>query len=237
VKFLGFLEYLYARIVVQVWSMRPDLRLESIRRFQAIESDGTWHLFQVLRMTHATEERAKIFQHILEEDSHADLFHDVFQSEARVPFQPKAFTREDLVVNSSETWKSMLFVHVGEVSATRRFKKLQKALCAVKPDDLLGAALGRIARDEEGHISLTEQLARQLQVQKGVLRRELLFIHLNRISNSLTQFTLWLANAAGIALLICGYWLLGIFGMRAARKRLAGNFVLVDNNEVKSFST
>lgn len=226
------LEHLYAKVIAKVWSANRNLQNQAVRRFQSIEADGVWHLYQVLRMTKDPKSRARIFQHILEEDSHADLFCEVFQKDSSTAFQPQSFTREDLVSGSNEAGKFLLHVHVGEVSATRRFKALKRFL----PEGNLKAALSKIVQDEEGHIELTQRLAQQLNMKEPELNTELRYIRLARLRNSAEQLFLRMTNWLGLAILILGYWCVGFIGSRSARARLQKKFVAFNNNQLKKFA-
>jgi hypothetical protein len=225
------MEMVYSRLIARLWRSYPRLQAKAVRRFQSVEADGVWHLFQVLQQTTDPRERAKVFQHVLEEDSHAELFRDVFCSENSECFQPLQSPRSELTPGGFEAWRAFVHVHVGEVSATRRFTALSRAL----PEGPLSSALKRIVRDEEGHIGLTEELARHLQVEERKVASELLAVRWSRFIGSLRQLALQAMNQITGFLLIVGYWLLGGFAALTLRARMRQPRVLVNNNYMKKF--
>ena len=233
-KHLGFTNAavgFYTRIIVGVWSFRKKMQLEAVQRFHTIEADGVWHLFQLLFKVDSSKERAKIFQHLLEEDSHAELFSEVYQNDSNVPFKAKQFNRKMLVSGEVGVGVWLLHVHAGEVSATRQFRALIVAL----PDGALRSALEKIVNDEAGHIELTNDLATQMGVTPRVLQRELKMIQFQRLTHGIKQMFLGMTNTLGIWILTLGYWSLGGFAKRSARVALSRRFVVDDNNFLKKF--
>ena len=236
--FHNFIEFLYCGVITLLWRFFPTLQLQAVRRFQSIEADGVWHLHQILRRNRDPIDRAAVFQHLLEEESHADLFREVFQNDSNQIFQPILFARTSLPLPLEKGTKDpalsdlFLYVHVGEESATRRFR----SLCKTLPEGELSRALQRIVKDEEGHIGLTDRLARKLGVSTTKLRAMILWISIKRFSDQAQQNALRVTNAIGLSLLSLTYLCFGFLGAPSARAALKQRLVRVDNNSLKRFS-
>jgi rubrerythrin len=225
------LQELYVKVIVQYWKIFPSQQLNAIRRFQAIEADGVWHLYSALHMTTDPQKRAMLFQHIIEEDSHAENFSDVFSDYSEVPFQQQHFERVPLIRGESELWKIISYIHVGEVDATKKFTLLEKNL----PNGSLRSTLNKICRDEAGHIHLTAHLAKKFEIDTNKIQMQVRAFRRARFLESLSQLVLRLANQMGLIFLVLGYWIFGGIGFIQARRKLEKRFVEYNNNHLKRF--
>ena len=102
------------------WAAAPARVGEVIRGFQSTEADGVWHLYQGMRRITDPEERAIVFGHCLEEESHADAFARVYRHYGERVFTPSHFERKPLYPDDAPEWKTLPSVHVGEATATKR---------------------------------------------------------------------------------------------------------------------
>ena len=230
ISMLTAIESLKIKFAVSVgWSAAPGRVSEVIRGFQATEADGVWHLYQGMRSIDDPKERAIIFGHCLEEESHADAFASAYRHYGARVFSPTHYERKHLYAGDQPIWKTFAFVHVGEVDATQRFRLLKETL----PAGALKECLSTVVSDEEGHIDLTYNMLKRLGATDGSIRSEVRWVRMRRL------WERWLRvgkqvvdNLANVALSIT-YYVFGVFLYGVARRRLMAGFVTYDNNKPK----
>jgi hypothetical protein len=228
------IERLKIRLAVSAgWSVLPggeNQRVsEVIRGFQATEADGVWHLYQGMRSISDPRERAIIFGHCLEEESHADAFVRAYRHYGGRVFSPTHFERKVLYAGDQPIWKTFAFVHVGEVDATQRFRLLEQAL----PSGALKECLGGVVSDEEGHIDLTYQMLKRLGASDGAIRAEVRWVRLRRLWERWLRVGKRVVDTLANVSLSIVYYVFGLLLYGAARRRLAAGFVAYDNNTMK----
>ena len=215
-------------IVSLLWSSRGRTA-EAIRGFQATEADGVWHLHRGLARITDPKQRAIVFTHSLEEESHAEEFAHVYGLYAERPMSPATYERDDLHGASDALWKSFAYVHVGEEDATERFRYLHAAL----GEGALKESLGRIVADESTHVDLTHDMLLAMGATDREIRAEVLRVRLTRL------WELWLRSGKRVVdvlasvLLSVAYVVLGVFLTEPARRRIASGVVEFDNNRLK----
>lgn len=212
-----------------LWKANPELKFEAIRNFQATEADGVFHLLRGVRRTPTAKEKAILISHIIEEESHADIFASVYSRESNRAMVPSFFERENLYSESDPLWKLIAYVHVGEDDATLRFNEMLRFL----DDGPLKSALEKIVRDEEGHIGLTEQLAGKMGASPRQLRGEALRVRLRRLKSQWFRMGERVINHLSSVLLAMTYLVFGLLLAPSARKKLKERVVNYDNNRVK----
>lgn len=224
------IERLKIRLAVSVeLTDKPARVSEVIRGFQATEADGVWHLYQGMRQIEDPRERAVIFGHCLEEESHADAFVRAYKHYGGRVFTPTHFERKALYAGDEPIWKTFAFVHVGEVDATQRFRILSQEL----PPGALKDCLSNVVSDEEGHVDLTYEMLKRLGASDSAIRTEVRWVRARRL------WERWLRtgksvvdNLATISLSLV-YYVFGALLFTAARRRLSRGFVTYDNNKMK----
>lgn len=227
---LDAIERLKIRLAVSVgWAAAPDRVGEVIRGFQSTEADGVWHLYQGMRGIPDPKERAIVFGHCLEEEAHADAFARVYRHYGGRVFTPTHFERRPIHEGDAPVWKTLAFVHVGEVDATQRFRLLSEAL----PEGPLKECLQTVIEDEEGHIDLTHNMLKRMGATDGDITSEVRRVRLRRL------WERWLRlgqrvveNLANLGLSVA-YYLFGLLLFGAARRRLRASFVAYDNSSLK----
>jgi len=226
----GAIERLKIRLTVSVgWSLAPSRLPDVIRGFQATEADGVWHLYRGLPRITDARQRAIVFGHCLEEESHADAFTRTYKQYEGRPFSPLLYERETLYADDQPIWKTFAFVHVGEVDATQRFRFLADAL----PKGALRDCLRTIVRDEEGHVDLTSQMLLGMGATAGSIRREVVLVRVRRLWERWLRVGKRVVDTLADVLLSVVYFAFGLVLSSVARRRLEASFVAHDNNVMK----
>jgi|SRR5579883_2858711 len=213
------------------WTMQGKLP-EAIRNFQATEADGVWHLRRGMRLLADPRQKAIVFSHSIEEESHADEFTRAYHHYGARPMQPANYERADLYDPKSPAWKTFAFVHVGEHDATERFRLIHKEL----GNGVLKESLGKIVADEEGHVDLTHDLLLAMGATPGQIKREILKVRLKRAWDRWLRVGKGVVDIFATALLSLIYYVAGFFLFTAARRKLSSRFVEYDNNHLKKLS-
>lgn len=210
------------------WS-RPGRKLDAIRGFEATEADGVWHLRRAIDAIDDSELKAIVFTHSLEEEAHAEEFNRVFKESSPVGKSAPRYERKVLYGPDEPAWKSFAFVHVGEVDATDRFRRIQSNL----DDGPLRDALKTIVDDEEGHIDLTHDLLLRMGATEPEIKREVRRVRLIRAWEG------WLRSGKRITDVLVSfqlsivYYLFGLLLFFSARRKLQEKIVVHDNNHLK----
>ena len=224
------LERLKIKLAVSVgWSWAPGRIPEVIRGFQATEADGVWHLYQGLREMADPRQRAIVFGHCLEEESHADAFARTYRQYGDRVWSPLLYERKALYAATEPLWKTFAFVHVGEVDATQRFRLLSEAL----PPGALKDCLRTVVCDEEGHVDLTSAMLLQMGATEKAIRREVVLVRLRRAWERWLRVGKRVVDTLANVLLSLVYFAFGLFLRGAARQKLEAGEVTYDNNSMK----
>jgi len=205
---------------------------DAIRGFQATEADGVWHLHRGLARLQDPRERAILFTHSLEEESHAEEFAVAYTHYGERVLTPATYERKDLYAPAEPAWKTFAFVHVGESDATERFRLLRDML----NDGMFRESLGRVVRDEEGHVDLTHEMLVRLGATESQIRWELRKVQLRRAWEAWLRVGKRAVDSIATLLLSLAYFVVGGILSRTARAKLAQRFVEYDNNHIKKFA-
>lgn len=226
----ALIERMTVRLTVRLLWRSPAVVAEAVRGFQATEADGVWHLHRGMRRVRDPRQKAVMFTHSLEEESHADEFASIYTDYARAPFAARHYERSDLYpLGDDAGWRAMAYVNVGEDDATARFRLLADAL----EDGPLRRSLQRVVRDEEGHVHLTRSMLLSMGASESEARRAQRGVRLSRAWSAWMRAGRRAVNLVAVALLSGLYWLAGPFTAGAARARLRERVVAHDNNLLK----
>ncbi len=230
VRMLSALERLKIRLAVSLgWAGSTDRVSEVIRGFQATEADGVWHLYRGMTAIDDPKERAIIFGHCLEEESHSDAFVRAYRSYGGRVFSPSHFERKALYPDGTPIWKTFAFVHVGEVDATERFRLLSQEL----PRGALKECLRGVVSDEEGHVDLTYAMLKRLGATDRAIGQEVRWVRFRRFREHWMRLGKQVIDGFANVLLSVVYFVFGVFLYGPARRRLREGFVQYDNNRLK----
>ena len=202
---------------------------EAIRGFQATEADGVWHLHRALARIQDPRERAILFTHGLEEESHAEEFVHAYAHYGENVLIPANFERTDIYGADQPPWKTFAFVNVGEDDATERFRLLRDSL----DDGLLKESLGRVVADEEGHVDLTHDMLARMGATESQIRFELRKVRLVRLWEGWLRVGRRAIDNLATLMLSVAYFVAGSLLVRSARARLSQPYVEYDNNRIK----
>lgn len=222
-------EKLRIKLAVAVGWKLPGKQAEAIRAFQATEADGVWHLHRGIKRLSDPKLKAVLFSHSLEEESHAEEFAHTYGAYSERSLSPATYERSDLYEPNAPAWKIFAYVHVGEEDATTRFRLLEGELA----EGPLKAALGKIVRDEEGHVDLTHDVLVKLGATEGDIRKEYLRVRLSRAWEAWLRSGKRVVDTLATALLSLVYFVVGPLMFLVARRKLQSRFVEFDNNQMK----
>jgi hypothetical protein len=211
-----------------VWRRKANLA-EAIRGFQATEVDGVWHLHRGLARVSEPRQRAILFAHGLEEESHAEEFAAAYSHYGERPMTPATYERKDLYAPSEPAWKTFAYVHVGERDATDRFRIIRESL----DGGVLKSSLARIVEDEEGHVDLTHRMLVSMGATDREIHSEVRRVRLLRLWEGWLRIGKRAVDNLATILLSITYFVLGPFFFWMARRRLMSRFVDYDNNRLK----
>jgi hypothetical protein len=227
---IPLVERLVIRLTVSVgWALSPARVPEVIRGFQATEADGVWHLYRGMPAIADARQRALVFGHCLEEESHADAFARTYKAYGDRVFSPLFYERKALYKPGEPIWKTFAFVHVGEVDATERFR----ALAAALPAGALKDCLRTVVSDEEGHVDLTGEMLVKMGARRPEIRREIWRVRLIRLWERWLRVGKGAIDTLATILLSLVYFGFGLLLRGVARRRLSAGFVSHDNNVMK----
>jgi hypothetical protein len=227
---IPFVERLVIRLTVSVgWALSPWRVPEVIRGFQATEADGVWHLYRGMPAIESPRQRAIVFGHCLEEESHADAFARAYQAYGDRVFSPLFYERRPLYPAGEPVWKTFAFVHVGEVDATARFR----ALAAALPPGALKDCLGTVVSDEEGHVDLTGEMLLKMGARRAEIRREIWRVRFFRLWERWLRLGKGAIDGFATVLLSLVYYAFGFLLRGVARRRMTAGFVGHDHNVMK----
>lgn len=122
-----------------------------MKEFSEVEADSAWQYFQALQYTDNTEIRRMLFNNVLEERNHADIFHGLHRSFKVTQSIQVPKRRLPLIRSAKDLPDFLAFVHVGEASVHGKFVRYANK---AKNTDI-SRAFQRISEDEEGHESET----------------------------------------------------------------------------------
>lgn len=229
---ISALEKLRIWLVVRLFWSSPRRVAEAVRGFQATEADGVWHLHRSMRRISDPKQRAIVFTHSLEEESHAEAFGRLVSSYSDRVASTPSYEREDLHPSSVALWKTLAYVHVGEEDATERFKHLESAL----PPGPLRDALAQIVEDESTHVDLTHEMLLRFGAREQDIRNEVLRVRLARLWENWLRAGKRIVDVVATLLLSLAYVTFGLLLTGTARRRLTSATVEYDNNRLKKLA-
>jgi hypothetical protein len=147
-----------ARIVTPlVWRWSPRRQAEAMREYSLIEKDSGCQIMDALNLVREPKTRAQLFQQVLEEFHHSDLFEDVCHSLAQSPVGTPVITRDALVgmePGPNAVLDLIAYVHIGEAAVDQDFRAYAKA--PLNPE--IAKAFARAGADEHNHVADSRRL-------------------------------------------------------------------------------
>lgn len=128
-----------------------------MREYGLIEKDSGCQILDALPLVHAPETRAQLFQQVMEEFHHSDLFEGACRELSTAPVGTPVVTRDALVgldPGPDAVLDLIAYVHIGEDSVDRDFRAYAKA--PLNPT--IAKTFARAGADEHNHVEDTRRL-------------------------------------------------------------------------------
>jgi hypothetical protein len=213
-------KFIIKNFTSRIWNKSPKRKIEALQEFSTIEKDSGCQILWALELIKDPKLKSQIFQHVLEEFFHADLFEGISNFYSPVYIPKKVLTREILVDKSSseyDVWKFFAYAHVGEEGVNSDFshyantKNIEKKISSI---------FLRVSEDENNHIYGTRDILLEL-VKKNKVVFYWLIIK-STFKRNLKQFesyTSYLGSFLLKLVLMTVYYFLGFFVFKFIRTR------------------
>lgn len=135
-----------------VWKLAPRRRARAMREYSLIEKDSGCQILDALGLVADPKTRAELFQQVLEEFHHADLFENACRELADAPVGTPVVTRDSLLAPGAgpEALLDLVaYVHVGEAAVDEDFGEYAGAPI----DREIARAFARARADERQHVA------------------------------------------------------------------------------------
>jgi hypothetical protein len=204
-----------------VWRFGPGRKIETLQRFSLVEKDSGCQMLRCQRLVADPKLKGYLFQHVLEEFFHAELFAELAKSLAERHLYEKLLPRSELVgdglVDQKKIRDFFAYVHVGEQAVNRDFLVYSSASLEPKIKSVF-----RVAGEDEGrHEKDTDDILLELcNNDAGIFFRALWKARLKR------WWTLYSSATKGIGALPLGillslvYFFTGTLAAPALKRRL-----------------
>ena len=153
----SFRRFIIKRITPIIWSKSTKRKINAIKDFSVIEKDSGCQLLQCVLLINDPFLKAELFQHVVEEFFHADLFEDLAISYSDKFLITEIRPREYLVTANShfeEVIEAYAYAHVGEYDVNKDFEIYGHA----NFDKKIRNTFLRVAADEGRHVFSTDDL-------------------------------------------------------------------------------
>ena len=211
-----------------VWKLYPERKIAALQEFSTIERDSGCQILWSLELIKDPKNKAILFQHVLEEFFHGEVFEDVSQNMLST-YATKAISNREILVNrkSSEedVWDFFSYAHVGEEGVNRDFMYYAEA----DIDKKVAAVFSRVSADEANHIHSTEDILREM-TKKKPFRFQYLIVKsgLKRKIKQMESAGRFVGDALLTLVLGSVYFIFGYF----IHKNLRERFLRINKDEV-----
>lgn len=207
-----------------VWKLFPSQKISALQDFSLIEKDSGCQLYWCMSLIKDPQIKADLFQHVLEEFCHADLFEDLGKQYSD-NYLNTPITSREYSVKPTSTEKEILdfysYAHVGESEVNNDFLVLGKA----NVDKKIRNTFTRIGADEDRHVVGTDDIL--LQLCNGNKSQHNFLILKSKVIRFYKQLTTYSRNFGqyplGVLLTVV-YFVFGPFVFLLVRKRFEMNF-------------
>lgn len=156
------------------WRLSKSRKCSALLEFSLIERDSASQLMDALKFVDDPRAKAGIFQHVLEEYHHADLFEKTCDELSTELMNVPVMTRHRLVSGEKANFDKLGFltyVYVGEKNVNRDFSTYAR----ISTDKIVSDTFLRVQADEANHEADTFDILKSLAGHRsGVLRWNLL---------------------------------------------------------------
>lgn len=156
-------QYVIRYLTPWIWRAHPRRKAEALQRFALIEKDSACQILGAVPLISDPEVKAGLFQHVLEEFHHADLFEDTCRKFSSAHLNQPVITRDILVADTDgkpsdpEALKFFSYVHVGEREVNDDFSHYARAPL----DKEITTVFKRVRADEAHHEKDSLELLRR----------------------------------------------------------------------------
>lgn len=140
-----------------IWKFAPRRRAQAMREYSLVEKDSGCQILDALEIVEDPAIRAELFQQVLEEFHHADLFENACRELSDEPVGTPVVTRDVLVkpgVGSEALLDLIAYVYVGEAAVDEDFGEYARAPL----DREISRAFARARADEYQHVADSRRL-------------------------------------------------------------------------------
>lgn len=202
------------------WRLSERRMIAALQEFSLIEKDSGCQLLNAMDHICDPQVKAGLFQHVLEEFHHADLFAGTCLELARAPLETPVITRDSLIdpAAGEETVVDFVsYVHVGESAVNADFE----AYSEMPVDARIRAVFRAVRADEANHeVDSRALLGSLLGGDNARLRRALRQAGRKRMWRSYVLSMRALGELPLALILGALYFLAGPFVTRVLRRRL-----------------
>lgn len=205
-----------------MWKKFPARKARALQEFSTIEKDSGCQLLWSLQLTKNEQDKAFIYQHVLEELFHAEIFDDLSQLYSD-SYIPKTVLSREILIDKKSTPREVCdffsYAHVGEEGVNGDFVHYANA----KLDKKITAVFQRVAQDEGNHIYGTKDILKNMTKDTPWLCEWLILKStVKRQYKQMKASTRFLGDAALTFLLGMVYYIVGIGIHKTLKRRYEG---------------
>lgn len=204
-----------------VWKFFPQRKALALQEFSAIEKDSGCQLLWALELTPNMTDKALIFQHVLEEFFHAEIFDDLSHSFSENFLTKIILPREILVDRQSsakDVWNFFSYAHVGEEGVNKDFSHYAKANFEKK----VASIFSRVSEDESQHIYGTKDILINMTGNRKIVYTWLILkASIKRKYKQLQSSSRFIGDALLMFFLGLVYFVFGLFIHKTLRARFS----------------
>jgi hypothetical protein len=148
-----------------IWKYFPARKAQALQEFSSIEKDSGCQLLWALELIPDPKYKAYIFQHVIEEFYHAEIFEDLSNVYTDNYLVHRLLPREMLVNKKStvpELYEFFSYAHVGEKGVNKDFSYYLDAPI----DQKISAVFNRVVKDENNHVYDTDDILKEMTSKK-----------------------------------------------------------------------
>jgi rubrerythrin len=158
------------------WKRDHHHAAQALKRFGDVEADSAWQYLRALRMTDDVELRRMLFENVIEELKHSDLFYGAAHSLAARRIRSIDQARTPLIGDQKGMAGFLAFAHVSEKAIHGQFDSYA-ASCSL-PE--VAQVFCAISADEAGHESEARAHLERVAGTASVARRAIWAAHAKR---------------------------------------------------------
>lgn len=203
-------------VVKFIWGLFPAVKNAQIASFANTEFTTSWHFRYCLEFLKSPAKKAQMFEQLLEEYHHADIFLQLARRRSDRPVFLEPVEIKPIYPEKADAWKVVVYSHVGEQAAVDRFSSLISAT----EDPELKKVIIEVLADERGHtegvMEIAEELGRSPKEIASVSRQ----VKIGRAWEAWLRHGNRLTGAVVTLVFSAVYFLFGVLLVFSARKRL-----------------